>query len=89
MTPEITLTDAERQMILAQRQQNERRRWIVEGMFLAAQHLGDLGAQCCGGDGDKVNPATGEKWGEAYFNCSQMVARRAAYLSANPAEINV
>lgn len=89
MTPEITLTDAERQMILAQRQQAERRRWIVEGMFLAVSHLSDLGDQCCGGDGRKVNPETGKEWGEPYFTLAEILSRRACYLSANPSEINV
>lgn len=89
MSPEITLTDAERQMILAQRQTVERRRYIVEGMFLAASHLGDLGSQCCGGDGDRVNPETGKKWGEPYFTCAEMLTRRAAYLASNLSEINV
>ena len=86
VTMELTAEEAKR--ITDERAQRERRRWIVEGMFLAASYLNDLGNECAGGSGDQTNPATGERYGKPYYDMSDILTRRAAYLSSNPNEIN-
>lgn len=87
--PDMKLTDAEAAQITRQREQSERRRWIVEGMFLAADHLANLGSQCAGGSGGQADPVTGKMYGATYYDMADVLKRRAAFLSANPGEINV
>lgn len=85
----MKLTEEEAQMIARQREQRASRRWICEGVFLAADYLKSLGDQCGGGAGEETNAETGKPYGEAYYRMAEVLRRRASYLSANPQEINV
>lgn len=87
--PAMELTEDEAKEVLRSREQRDRRRWIAEGMFLGAAYLNRCGEECAGGSGDQINPETGQRYGEPYFTMAGALMRRAAYLSANPKEINV
>ena len=86
---DLKQTADERAQILKQREQRDRRRWIVEGMFLIADHIESVGNECAGGAGVATNPATGQRYGEPYYTAADEARRRAAFLSANPERINV
>lgn len=71
-------TDAERKQILDQRDNEARQRYAVGGAFAAADYLRDLGAQCCGGAGDQINPKTALPYGEPFFLAERMIRQWAA-----------
>lgn len=73
MSTDLKLSDAERQQILEQRARADKKRWLGEGIFIAADHLEQLGKEACGGDGEAINPATGERWAESFFQHAQML----------------
>jgi hypothetical protein len=81
---DLILTKEEEQQILQHRAETDRRRWIIVGMDVAANHLRSLGRQSAGGDGEATNPTTGRPWGDSWFVAADAVTKQAAYLAANP-----
>lgn len=74
----LDLTDAELDMILDARKREDRAKFVVLGVYAAADHLHSLGEQSAGGDGTAINPATGQRWGESWFVAEESVRRWAA-----------
>lgn len=69
-------------MRLTQRTPEAREAYVqgyAAAVAAAVRQLNSLGMQCCGGNGDALNPATKERWGETYF-----VAAKAIELSLSP-----
>lgn len=87
--PTMNLTDAEAKQIADQRTQAERRKYLIAGFFAAADYLEALANTAAGGEGAAINPTTGKRWAENMFADAEHIRRRAAYLSANPKEVNV
>jgi len=79
---EIKLTPEEAAQITRQRETAQRRRWIAEGVFHAADYLERLGQEGAGGDGGTVNPATGKRWCEEFFVHADMLKRHGAAMQA-------
>jgi hypothetical protein len=56
-------------MKLTQRTPEARQAYVTgyrAGLQAAIMKVRQMGLECCGGDGDQVNPATGKRWGETY-----------------------
>jgi hypothetical protein len=57
-------------MKLTQRTPEARQAYVHgyrSGLQAAIMKVRSFGLECCGGDGDRVNPETGKRWGETYF----------------------
>jgi hypothetical protein len=82
--PMMEVSAAEEAYLKKVRQRAQEFAWLCHGVLHAADHLDQLGRESCGGEGEKMNPDTGYRYGESLFEAAQHLRHYGARMSASP-----